>query len=101
MQLVLEALGTPVLPFFRSTFLDCWFFRHAGACGLVCLERVSARRRPWAPEGRLRQHLSYSLNSLKGGLYGGLYWRVLELLLKGDTRSSDYSSFGPFDGAVV
>ena len=37
-------------------------------------------------------HLSYSLNSLKGGIKG-LYRGVLQGISKGHTRSLDYSSF--------
>ena len=36
--------------------------------------------------------MSYSLNSLKGGYIGG-YIRTTIGLIKGDTRSLDYSSY--------
>ena len=38
--------------------------------------------------------MSYSLNSLKGGLYRGLYRGSTIGLIKRDTRSLDYSSYG-------
>ena len=39
-------------------------------------------------------NMSYSLNSLKGGCIGDLYRGLLLGVIKGDTRSLDYSSHG-------
>ena len=39
-------------------------------------------------------HVSYSLSSLKGVLYRGLYRGSIKYI-KGDTRSLDYSSLNP------
>ena len=41
-------------------------------------------------------YMSYSLNMsklLKGGLYGGVIQGTVFMVAKGDTRSSDYSSY--------
>ena len=40
--------------------------------------------------------MSYSLNSLKGGLYKGLYMGTAIVVIKGDTRSLGYSSYKGF-----
>ena len=37
--------------------------------------------------------MSYSLNSLKGVIWG-IIWRTTIGVIKGDTRSLDYSSYG-------
>ena len=37
--------------------------------------------------------MSYNLNSLKGGMYRGLYRGTTIRIIKGDTRSLDYSSY--------
>ena len=47
-----------------------------------------ARRLPSAWEC----HMSYSLNSLKGVTYGIIYGTIIGVI-KGDTRSLDYSSY--------
>ena len=41
----------------------------------------------------LRRHISYSLNSLKGGISGIILGTTIGLI-KGDTRSLDYSPSG-------
>ena len=41
----------------------------------------------------LRVGLGFSLNSLQGGIYGIKYWTTVGVL-KGDTRSLDYSANG-------
>ena len=59
-----------------------------------------AKRHAWKDAGRVSPHLSYSLNSLKGGYIGayiGDYYRGL----KGATRSLDYSSLGEVQGGKV
>ena len=44
-------------------------------------------------------HVSYSLNSLKGGYIGehmGEYYSLIIVVIRGDTRSLDCSSFHPY-----
>ena len=43
--------------------------------------------------GKGLYHMSHSLNSLKGGLYRGLYRGPTIGVIKEDTRSLDYGSY--------
>ena len=47
------------------------------------------------PPNIAHTYMSHRLNSLKGGLYVGLYMGTTLRVIKGHTRSLDYSSLNP------
>ena len=71
---------------------------------MVLLGRKSSRKsllfnraqqlRPGHVKRVWRTHLNYSLNSLKGVIWGYIYGTTLRAI-KGDTRSLDCSSYAP------
>ena len=60
----------------------------------ACLGSRSFKLRSWNPS---HFHMSYSLNSLKRGVYRGLliwdYYRITIGVIQGDTRSLDNGSY--------